>query len=71
MRLTQRLLLGALLVVGFLASFIITVVNGQLRDRLSDDARAGLASEALLVSELWQRDRTFPDSLADRGKSVV
>lgn len=71
MRLTQRLLLGALLVVGFLASFIITVVNGQLRDRLSDDARAGLASEALLVSELWQRDRTFPDSLADRAGTAL
>ena len=67
MRLTQRLLLGALLVVGFLAVAIITVVDRQIGARLSDDATTFLAREARLVGELWQRDSTFPDSLADRS----
>jgi len=65
-RLTQRLLLGAFIVVGFLAVLIITFVDRQLRDRLHDDAAEYLASEARLVGVLWLRDTTFPDSLADR-----
>ena len=67
MRLTQRLLLGAFLVVGFLAVAIIAVVDRQLGDRLSDDATTFLAREARLVGELWQRDSAFADSLADRS----
>jgi signal transduction histidine kinase len=65
-RLTQRLLLGAFIVVGFLAVLIVTFVDRQLRDRLHDDAAEYLASEARLVGVLWQRDGTHPDSLADR-----
>ncbi len=85
MRLTHRLLLGAFLVVGFLAVFIITVVDGQLRDRLGADARESLASEARLVGELWSREATvragvgasaqreaeFPDALADRAAAAL
>ena len=67
MRLTQRLLLGAFLVVGFLAVFIVTTVDRQLGARLSDDATTYLAREAQLVGGLWQRDALFPDSLADRS----
>ena len=67
MRLTQRLLLGALLVVGFLAVFIISVVDRQIGARLRDDATSFLAREARLVGTLWQRDAAFPDSLADRS----
>ena len=67
MRLTQRLLLGALLVVGFLAVSILTVVDRQLSARLSEDATAFLSREARLVGGLWQRDPLFPDSLADRS----
>ena len=66
MRLTQRLLAGALLVVGFLSALIIIVVDRQIGARLSDDATTFLAREARLVGELWQRDPTLPDSLADR-----
>lgn len=66
MRLTQRLLLGAFIVVGFLAVLIVTFVDRQLRDRLHDDAAEYLASEARLVGTLWQRDGAHPDSLADR-----
>ena len=67
MRLTQRLLLGAFLVVGFLAVAIITVVDRQLGTRLSNDATGFLTREARLVGDLWLRDTLFPDSLADRS----
>ena len=66
MRLTQRLLLGAFIVVGFLAVLIVTFVDRQLRDRLHDDATEYLASEARLVGVLWERNPAHPDSLADR-----
>ncbi|MEK0431105.1 MAG: phosphate regulon sensor protein PhoR [Gemmatimonadota bacterium] len=66
MRLTQRLLTGALLVVGFLSAMIIIVVDRQIGARLSDDATTFLAREARLVGDLWARDATDPDSLADR-----
>ncbi len=66
MRLTQRLLLGALLVVGFLTVFIVTVVDRQLRDQLTRDASSFLESEARLVGDLWLRDSSSADSLANR-----
>jgi len=66
-RLTQRLLVGAFLVVGFLAVAIIVVVDRQLGARLSDDATGFLAREAQLVGDLWAREPAFPDSLADRS----
>jgi len=70
-RLTQRLLLGAFVVVGFLAVFIITVVDRQLDSRLSQDATSFLSREARFVGELWLRDTLFPDSLADRAGSAL
>ncbi len=66
MRLTQRLLLGALIVVGVLAALIITIVDRQLTSRLRDDAAEFLEREARLVGVLWQRDPLASDSLADR-----
>ena len=71
MRLTQRLLLGALLVVGFLAVFIVTVVDRQLRDQLTRDASGFLESEARLVGDLWLRDSSSADSLANRVGAVL
>ncbi len=71
MRLTQRLLLGALLVVGFLAVFIVTVVDRQLSARLSEDATSFLSREARLVGDLWLRESLFPDSLADRAGDAL
>lgn len=71
MRLTQRLLLGALLVVGFLAVFIVTVVDQQLSARLSEDATSFLSREARMVGDLWLRDSLFPDSLADRSGDAL
>jgi len=65
-RLTQRLLLGALLIVGFLAAMIIVVVDRQIGARLSDDARTFLSREARLVGDLWVREPADPDALANR-----
>ena len=66
MRLTQRLLLGALLIVAFLATLIVIVVDRQIGARLSDDAQTFLSREARLVGDLWGRDQADPDALADR-----
>ena len=66
MRLTQRLLLGAFLVVGFPTVFLVVVMDRQLGVRLSDDATAFLAREAQLVGELWRSSTEPPDALADR-----
>ncbi len=71
MRLTQRLLLGAFLVVGFLAVFIVALVDRQLGTRLRDDAVAFLGREAALVGTEWQRDTLPPDSLADRAGAAL
>ena len=66
MRLTQRLLLGALIIVGFLAVLMVTVVDRQLRTWLREDAASFLSREAVLAGVLWTRDGSHPDSLADR-----
>ena len=71
MRLTQRLLLGALLVVGFLSIFLVVAVDRQLSVRLADDATGFLSREARLVGGLWRRDSLFPDSLADRAGAAL
>jgi len=64
-RLTQRLLLGAFIVVGVLAVVMVTIVDRQLTNRLRDDATTFLEREAELVGVLWQRDAQAPDSLAN------
>ncbi len=66
MRLTQRLLLGAFIVVGFLAVLIVTSVDRQLRNRLREDAEGFLSREATLTGVLWQREGGDADALADR-----
>lgn len=66
MSLTRRLLLGAFLVVGFLALFIGALVDRQLGARLREDATSFLTREADLVGVSWQREVLHPDSLADR-----
>ncbi|MBX3132496.1 MAG: HAMP domain-containing protein [Gemmatimonadaceae bacterium] len=71
MRLTQRLLLGALIVVGFLAALIITIVDRQLTARLEEDATTFLEREARLAGVLWLRDAGAPDSIADATGSAL
>ncbi|HVT39958.1 MAG TPA: hypothetical protein VHE78_12985, partial [Gemmatimonadaceae bacterium] len=56
MRLTQRLLLGALAVVGVHVLVMVYLVDRQLGSRLQDEAVAGLAREARIVAAHWTRD---------------
>lgn len=65
MRLTQRLLLGAVGVVGVLVLFLAIVVDRSLGARLADETSQRLASEARLVAEQWDR-AADADALADR-----
>ena len=65
MRLTQRLLLGAVGVVGVLVLFLAIVVDRSLGARLTDETSQRLASEARLVAEQWDR-AADADALADR-----
>ena len=53
MRLAQRLLLSALLVVGILVVFILAAVDVRLRADLLDDVRVEMAREAAAVGALW------------------
>ena len=53
MKLTQRLLLGAVAVVGFLVVFIVVVVSRQLSQRLRDETTQNLAREARFVATQW------------------
>ncbi len=64
MRLTQRLLLGALGVVGIMVVFLTIVVDRSLRQRLTAETTQRLISEARLVAVHWTQGAD-PDSLAD------
>ena len=65
MRLTQRLLLGAFGVVGFLVVFLTVVVDRSLGTRLTEETTARLAAEARLVGAQWQPG-VDADALANR-----
>ncbi len=54
MKLTERLLLGAVAVVGVLVLLLAVVVDRSLGVRLADETTRRLASEARLVAEQWQ-----------------
>ena len=56
MRLTQRLLLGSLLIVGILVVVILAVMDLRLRERFLEEARRGLVREARVVAALWGPD---------------
>ncbi len=64
MRLTQRLLLGSLLVVATLVTVMVTVVDRQLRARLIEQHTANLTREAAYVAAQWMPDADT-DSIAD------
>ena len=63
MRLTNRVLLGALAVVGVHVTVMAYLVDRQLGLRLHDEAVAGLAREARVVASHWS-DATDPYALA-------
>jgi two-component system phosphate regulon sensor histidine kinase PhoR len=52
-KLTQRLLLGALLLIGVLTITVLAVVDGRLRAGLLAEARRELEREAWVVAALW------------------
>ncbi len=56
MRLTTRLFLGTLGVVGVLAIWIILVVDIRLRESTLDESRHELERQAWLVAALWTAD---------------
>ncbi len=63
MRLTNRLLLGALAVVGVHVLVMVFLVNRQLGGRLQRETVEGLAREARVVSAHWRRG-VDPEALA-------
>ncbi len=64
MRLTQRLLVGSLVLVLVLVVGIVAIAGNRLRDRLSEETRRELEREARLVGVSWTA-RVNADSLAD------
>ncbi|HET6680912.1 MAG TPA: ATP-binding protein [Gemmatimonadaceae bacterium] len=70
MRLTQRLLLGSLLIIGVLVAFVVVIVDGQLKRRLVDEALIEAGRQARLVGAQWT-PMTNADSLArSAGRSL-
>ncbi|HUF27972.1 MAG TPA: ATP-binding protein [Gemmatimonadaceae bacterium] len=64
MRLTQRLLLGSLVVGSVLVIFIIAIATGRLEDRLLEPAVRQLERDARIVAGAWVPG-AVADSLAD------
>src|SRR5687768_1550129 len=63
MKLTQRLLIGSLLIIGLLVALVVAILDGRLRERFYDESSAGLLREARLVAAQWNRGLSV-DSLA-------
>jgi two-component system, OmpR family, phosphate regulon sensor histidine kinase PhoR len=64
MKLTQRLLIGSLLIIGLLVALVVAILDGRLRVRFYDESSAGLLREARLVAAQWHPGLSV-DSLAD------
>ena len=64
MRLSQRLLLGSLIVVSVLVVLVVAISNRRLDDRLLAQASEHLARESSVIASQWRPD-VDPDSLAD------
>ena len=64
MKLTQRLLIGSLLIVGVLVALVVAIVDGRLRLRFYEESSAALVREARLVAAQWHRGLDV-DSLAN------
>ena len=70
MRLTQRLLIGSLLIVGVLVSLVVAILDGRLRQRFYDETTAQLLREARLVGAQW-RPGLPVDSLANAAGQAL
>jgi len=63
-RLTQRLLIGSLLIVAVLVTLVVAIVDGRLRLRFYEESGAEVLREARLVAAQW-RPGLAVDSLAN------
>jgi signal transduction histidine kinase len=70
MRLTQRLLLGSLVVVAVLVAFVVAAVDQRLRARITEESTRQLAREARLVATQWVPGAD-PDALADAAGAAL
>jgi len=70
MRLTQRLLLGSLLVVTVLVVFVVAVIDRQLHARIQEESIRQLAREARLVATQWAPGADA-DALADAAGAAL
>ena len=70
MKLTQRLLIGSLVIVGLLVTLVVAIVDGRLRNRFYEESSAGLLREARLVAAQWQPGLDV-DSLADEAGQAL
>ena len=64
MRLTQRLLIGSLLIIATLVVLVVAIIDGRLRVRFYEDSSAEILREARLVAAQW-RPGINVDSLAN------
>ena len=64
MKLTQRLLIGSLLIIGMLVALVVAILDGRLRQRFYDEISDQLVREARLVGAQWNPGLAV-DSLAN------
>ena len=70
MNLTQRLIVGSLLVSGVFVVLTVASLDRRLRDRLREESATELLREARLVGAQW-RDGLDADSLADASAAAL
>ena len=70
MKLTQRLLIGSLLIVGLLVALVVAILDGRLRLRFYEESSAALLREARLVAAQW-RPGLNVDSLANAAGGAL
>ena len=70
MRLTQRLLLGSLLVVTVLVVVVVAVIDWRLYRRMGEESAAQLAREARLVATQWTAG-VDADAVADAAGAAL
>ena len=64
MKLTQRLLIGSLLIIGVLVALVVAILDGRLRRRFYEESTDQVLREARLVAAQWHQGLAV-DSLAD------
>ena len=70
MKLAQRLLLGAALIVTVLVAVAVAISSGRLSTQLHELTTAQLTREARLIAQLWA-SRTDADAIADSAGAVL